>query len=94
MEIGFVSSGVLLDLSAGALRIVLFGLNYELQSVGIQAHMAGVKGPGGSGGEGVGGLGKLDLSGWLGRASDFSFCHLQPWWLLGLSKTILSFVKY
>lgn len=38
------------------------------------------------------GLGKVELSGWLGRASDLSFCHLQPWWLLGLSKMILSFV--
>lgn len=73
MKIGFVSSGVWLGLSAGALRVVLFGLNYELQSIGIQAHMAGAEGPGGSGGPG-----KLELSGWLGRASDFSFCHLQP----------------
>lgn len=89
MKIGFVSSGVLLGPSAGALRIVLFGLNYELQSVGIQAHTAGVEGPGRSGA-----LGKLELSGCLGRASDFSFCHLQPCWLLELSKKILSFVKY
>lgn len=45
VKIGFVSSGVLLGLSAGALRSVLFGLNYELQSVGIWGHMAGAEGP-------------------------------------------------
>lgn len=65
MKIGFVSSGVLLGLSAGALRIVLFGLNYELQSVRIQAHMVGVEGLEEAGvGVGCGG----SWSGWLGRA--------------------------
>lgn len=93
MKIGFVSSGVLLGLSAGALRSVLFGLNYELQSVGIWGHVAGAEGPERSCGGG-GGPGKLELSGLLGRASDFLFCHILPCWLLGLSKLVLSFVKY
>lgn len=66
MKIGFVSSGVLLGLSDEALRSVLFGLNYELQSVGIWGHVAGAEGPERSRagvGDGGGGPGKLELCG-------------------------------
>lgn len=89
MKIGFVSSGALLGLSPGALRIVLFGLNYELRGVGIWAHTVGVKGPERKGE----GPRKLEPRGLLGKASDFSFCHEQPLCLLGLSKMLLSFVE-
>lgn len=56
----------MLGLSAGALRSVLFGLNYELQSVGIWGHVAGAEGPERSRavvGDGGDGPGKLELSG-------------------------------
>lgn len=81
MKIGFVSSGALLGLSVGAPRIALFGWNYELQSVGIQAHAVGVEGPGRSGGgEGRGGgntrPGKPVGSEWL-VGQDFRFLILS-----------------
>lgn len=70
MKIGCVSAGVLLGPSAGALGIVLFGLNYELQSVGIQAHAAGVEGPGRSGA-----LGRLELRGWEALLISYSVIY-------------------
>lgn len=69
MKIGFVSSGVLLGLSAGALRSVLFGLNYELQSVGIWEHVAGAEGPERSGV----GAGDGDGGGWSWEAGAERF---------------------
>lgn len=73
MKIGFVSSGVLLGLSAGALRIVLFGLNYELQSVRIQAHMVGVEGLE-EAGVGVG-CGEAGVAGWEGLLLSHSVMY-------------------